>query len=47
MDMTQGEFGRALGKDAQSVSRCEKGKTEILATEDIAIRQIYLKAGKS
>ena len=42
LDMTQEEFGRVLGKDAQSVARWEKGKTELPATEDIAIRQIYL-----
>ncbi|MBI2735316.1 MAG: helix-turn-helix domain-containing protein [Rhodospirillales bacterium] len=42
LDMTQEELGRALGKDAQSVARWEKGKTELPATEDIAIRQIYL-----
>ncbi len=42
LDMTQAELGAALGKDAQTVARWEKGKTEIPATEDIAIRQIYL-----
>lgn len=42
LDMTQSELGRALGKDAQSIARWEKGKTEIPPTEDIAIRQIYL-----
>jgi putative transcriptional regulator len=42
LDMTQEELGRALGKDAQSIARWEKGKTELPATEDIAIRQIYL-----
>lgn len=42
LDMTQLELGRALGKDAQSIARWEKGKTEIPPTEDIAIRQIYL-----
>ncbi|HJT14811.1 MAG TPA: helix-turn-helix domain-containing protein [Dongiaceae bacterium] len=42
MDMTQAELGSALGKDAQTVARWEKGKTEIPPTEDIAIRQIYL-----
>ena len=42
LDMTQEQLGRALGKDAQSVARWEKGKTELPATEDIAIRQIYL-----
>jgi transcriptional regulator with XRE-family HTH domain len=40
--MTQAELGKALGKDAQSIARWEKGKTEIPPTEDIAIRQIYL-----
>lgn len=44
LDMTQDELGRALGKDAQSVARWEKGKTELPATDDIAIRQIYLDA---
>src|SRR5688572_2689266 len=42
LDMTQAELGNALGKDAQTVARWEKGKTELPATEDIAIRQIYL-----
>jgi DNA-binding transcriptional regulator YiaG len=42
LDMTQAELGSALGKDAQTVARWEKGKTEIPSTEDIAIRQIYL-----
>ena len=42
LDMTQEELGRALGKDAQTVARWEKGKTELPSTEDIAIRQIYL-----
>jgi DNA-binding transcriptional regulator YiaG len=42
LDMTQAELGNALGKDAQTVARWEKGKTEIPPTEDIAIRQIYL-----
>jgi DNA-binding transcriptional regulator YiaG len=42
LDMTQAELGSALGKDAQTVARWEKGKTEIPPTEDIAIRQIYL-----
>jgi DNA-binding XRE family transcriptional regulator len=42
LDMTQAELGKALGKDAQSIARWEKGKTEIPPTEDIAIRQIYL-----
>ncbi|HET6619161.1 MAG TPA: helix-turn-helix domain-containing protein [Dongiaceae bacterium] len=42
LDMTQAELGNALGKDAQSVARWEKGKTELPPTEDIAIRQIYL-----
>jgi DNA-binding transcriptional regulator YiaG len=42
LDMTQEELGRTLGKDAQTVARWEKGKTEIPTTEDIAIRQIYL-----
>jgi DNA-binding transcriptional regulator YiaG len=42
MDMTQEELGRALGKDAQTVARWEKGKTEPPSTEDIAIRQIFL-----
>lgn len=42
LDMTQAELGAALGKDAQTVARWEKGKTEIPATEDVAIRQIYL-----
>lgn len=42
MDMTQAELGQALGKDAQTVARWEKGKTEMPPTEDIAIRQIYL-----
>lgn len=40
--MTQAELGATLGKDAQTVPRWEKGKTEIPPTEDIAIRQIYL-----
>lgn len=42
LDMTQSDLGSALGKDAQTVARWEKGKTEIPPTEDIAIRQIYL-----
>lgn len=42
LDMTQAVLGSALGKDAQTVARWEKGKTEIPPTEDIAIRQIYL-----
>ena len=42
LDMTQEELGHTLGKDAQTVARWEKGKTEIPTTEDIAIRQIYL-----
>jgi putative transcriptional regulator len=42
LDLTQEELGRALGKDAQTVARWEKGKTELPTTEDIAIRQIYL-----
>jgi DNA-binding transcriptional regulator YiaG len=42
LDMTQAALGSALGKDAQTVARWEKGKTEIPPTEDIAIRQIYL-----
>lgn len=42
LDMTQEELGRALGKDAQTVARWEKGKTELPSTEDLAIRQIYL-----
>ena len=42
LDITQAELGKALGKDAQSIARWEKGKTEIPPTEDIAIRQIYL-----
>jgi transcriptional regulator with XRE-family HTH domain len=42
LDMTQAELGNALGKDAQTVARWEKGKTEIPPTEDIAVRQIYL-----
>lgn len=42
LDMTQAELGGTLGKDAQTVARWEKGKTEIPPTEDIAIRQIYL-----
>ena len=42
LDMTQAELGSALGKDAQTVARWEKGKTELPSTEDIAIRQIYL-----
>ncbi|NJM91987.1 MAG: helix-turn-helix domain-containing protein [Rhodospirillaceae bacterium] len=42
LDMTQAELGSALGKDAQTVARWEKGKTEIPPTEDIAVRQIYL-----
>lgn len=42
LDMTQQELGGALGKDAQTVARWEKGKTELPPTEDIAIRQIYL-----
>jgi DNA-binding transcriptional regulator YiaG len=42
LDMTQAEMGSALGKDAQTVARWEKGKTEIPPTEDIAVRQIYL-----
>jgi len=42
LDMTQAELGNALGKDAQTVARWEKGKTELPPTEDIAIRQIYL-----
>ena len=42
LDLTQAELGRALGKDAQTVARWEKGKTELPPTEDIAIRQIYL-----
>jgi putative transcriptional regulator len=42
LDMTQSELGNALGKDAQTVARWEKGKTETPPTEDIAIRQIYL-----
>jgi DNA-binding XRE family transcriptional regulator len=42
LDMTQAELGKALGKDAQTVARWEKGKTDIPPTEDIAIRQIYL-----
>jgi putative transcriptional regulator len=42
LDMTQAEFGATLGKDAQTVARWEKGKTEVPPTEDIAIRQIYL-----
>ena len=42
LDMTQDELGRALGKDAQSIARWEKGKTDLPATEDLAIRQIYL-----
>ena len=42
LDMTQAELGGALGKDAQSVARWEKGKTELPPTEDIAIRQVYL-----
>lgn len=47
LDMTQDELGQALGKDGQSVARWEKGKTELPATEDIAIRQIYLeKSGR-
>ena len=44
LDMTQAALGIALGKDAQTVARWEKGKTEIPPTEDIAIRQIYLDA---
>jgi transcriptional regulator with XRE-family HTH domain len=44
LDMTQAGLGQALGKDAQTVARWEKGKTEIPPTEDIAIRQIYLEA---
>lgn len=42
LDMTQAELGGALGKDAQTVARWERGKTEIPPTEDIAVRQIYL-----
>ena len=42
LDMTQQELGGALGKDAQTVARWEKGKTELPPTEDIAVRQIYL-----
>jgi DNA-binding transcriptional regulator YiaG len=42
LDMTQEQLGRILGKDAQTVARWEKGKTELPPTEDIAIRQIYL-----
>ena len=42
LDMTQAELGAALGKDAQTVARWEKDKTEIPVTEDIAVRQIYL-----
>lgn len=42
MDITQQELGRLLGKDAQTVARWEKAKTEVPATEDIALRQIYL-----
>lgn len=42
MDMTQGELGALLGKDAQSVARWEKAKTGIPPTEDRALRQIFL-----
>ena len=42
LDTTQAELGATLGKDAQTVARWEKGKTEVPPTEDIAIRQIYL-----
>jgi DNA-binding transcriptional regulator YiaG len=44
MDMTQEALGRALGKDAQTVARWEKGQTELPPTEDIVLRQIYLEA---
>jgi DNA-binding transcriptional regulator YiaG len=42
LDWTQEEFGRVLGKDAQTVARWEKGKTRLPLLEDVVIRQIYL-----
>jgi DNA-binding transcriptional regulator YiaG len=42
MDMTQVELGRLLGKDAQTIARWEKDKSEIPSLEDRALRQIYL-----
>jgi DNA-binding transcriptional regulator YiaG len=42
LDMTQEVLGRAIGKDARTIARWEKGKTELPTTEDIALRQIYL-----
>jgi putative transcriptional regulator len=42
LDWTQEELGRALGKDAQTVARWEKGKTRLPLLEDVVIRQIYL-----
>lgn len=48
IDLTQQELGQLLGKDAQSVARWEKSKTELPRIEDIALRQIYLeKTGHS
>lgn len=42
LDLTQSELGELLGKDAQSVARWERKRTEIPPTEDRALRQIYL-----
>lgn len=42
LDLTQAELASLLGKDAQSIARWEKEKTVIPATEDRALRQIYL-----
>lgn len=42
LDLTQAELGRLLGKDAQTVARWEKRQTTLPATEDRALRQIYL-----
>lgn len=44
LDLTQSELGELLGKDAQSVARWERKRTEIPPTEDRALRQIYLEA---
>lgn len=42
MDLTQEGLGELLGKDAQSVARWEKSKTNIPPTEDRALRQLFL-----
>jgi len=48
MDMSQEGLGRLLGKDAQSVARWERAKTQIPPTEDRALRQIFLEfSGRS